>query len=76
VAPATNISTVLAFVMNDSNAMKAVVPKKDAMMRGTGLCILSTIITGIMIVSPRKHDIVDLLIALAQPSGRMKIRGS
>lgn len=76
VAPAMNISTVLALVTNESNAMKTVVPKKEATIRGTSRCMLSTAITGMMIVSPRKHDIIDLLTAFAQPSGRMKMRAS
>jgi hypothetical protein len=46
------------------------------MIRDTILWILSTAITGVIIVSPRKQDMTDLLIALAQPSGRMKMRMS
>ena len=76
VAPAINISTVFAFAMKDSKAMKNVVPKKVTVIRGIRLWMLSTAITGTIIVSPRKHAIIDLPMPFAQPSGKMKIRRS
>jgi hypothetical protein len=76
VAPAINNSTVFAFVMKDNNAMKNVVPKKVATIRDIRLCMLSTAITGTIIVSPRKHAIIDLPMPFAHPSGKMKIRRS
>ena len=71
-----NISTVLALVMTDSNTIKIVVPKKDAMIRGTSPFIYPTAITGPRIVSPRKQDMITLLIIFAHVLGMMKMRVS